>query len=109
MTMSKFQEVALTDETTVGVERAEGVTECASVQEDENGKKTWTITAFTEQGIISKKCQDGIIISQWELKYKNSEDAKKVWDFLAEFDKDDDLKFAGSKSFWEVFLSGEIQ
>lgn len=109
MAMSKFQEVALTDETTVGVERAEGITECASVQEDENGKKTWTITAFTEQGIISKKCQDGIIISQWELKYKNSEDAKKVWDFLAEFDKDADLKFAGSKSFWEAFLSGEIQ
>ena len=109
MAMSKFQEVALTDETTVGVERAEGVTECASVQEDENGKKTWTITAFTEQGIISKKYQDGKIISQWELKYKNPQEAKKVWDFLAEFDKDDDLKFAGSKSFWEAFLSGEIQ
>ena len=109
MAMSKFQEVALTDETTVGVERAEGVTECASVQEDENGKKTWTITAFTEQGIISKKYQDGKIISQWELKYKNPQEAKKVWDFLAEFDKDDDLKFAGSKSFWEAFLSGKIQ
>lgn len=39
------------------------------------------------------------------MKYKNPEDAEKVWDFLARFDKDADLKFAGSKEFWENFLS----
>lgn len=105
MAMPKYQELMLLGDTTVGVERAEGVTECATASEDENNKKVWTITAFTAQGIVSKKYQDGKIISHWEMKYKNPEDAEKVWDFLARFDKDADLKFAGSKEFWENFLS----
>ena len=48
--MSKYEEIMLTDTTTVGVSRTEGVTECATVEGDENKEKVWTITAFTEQG-----------------------------------------------------------
>ena len=53
---------------------------------------------------MSKKIKDGQVISQWELTYKNPEDAQKVWDFLEHFDKDADLKFAGLQEFWEKFL-----
>ena len=44
----------------------------------------------------------------WRIDYKNSDDYKKVWDFLGKFDKDADLKFSGEKSFWEDFLSDKI-
>lgn len=102
--MSKYQEVMLVNDTEVGIDRMEGATECASVSEDEKKEKVWTITAFTEQGIVSKKIKDGQVISQWELTYKNPEDAQKVRDFLEHFDKDADLKFAGLQEFWEKFL-----
>lgn len=106
--MSKYEEVMLTDETTVGVTSSKGVTECASVEEDENKEKVWTITAFTEQGIVSNKCQNGEIISSWEIKYNNPDDAKRVEDFINSFAKDADLKFSGSKEFWEMFLSDNL-
>lgn len=108
MAMSKYQEVMLVDDTTVGVGKTEGATECATVAEDEKNEKVWTITAFTEQGIESKKIQDGKVISQWKLNYKNPEDAEKVWDFLEHFDKDADLKFSGSQEFWEEFLTENV-
>ena len=107
--MSKYEEIMLTDTTTVGVSRTEGVTECATVEEDENKEKVWTITAFTEQGIVSNKCQNGEIISSWEIKYNNPSDAKRVEDFINSFAKDVDLKFSGSKEFWEMFLSENLE
>lgn len=107
--MSKYEEIMLTDTTTVGVSRTEGVTECATVEEDENKEKVWTITAFTEQGIVSNKCQNGGIISSWEIKYNNPSDAKRVEDFINSFAKDVDLKFSGSKEFWEMFLSENLE
>ena len=107
--LSKAQELALTGDTTTGISETENAKECATLDESDGKKKTWTITAFTEQGIICSECTDGVTRELWRLEYKNPEDCQKVWDYLGQFDKDDDLKFAGSKSFWEAFLSGEIQ
>ena len=67
MAMSKYQEVMLTGETTSGVRESDGITEYASVSKSDEDKDVWTITAFTEQGIMSNKCKDGQIISHWEL------------------------------------------
>lgn len=106
--ISKYEEVMLTDNITVGVAKTEGVTECASVEEDDDKEKVWTITTFGKDGIISNKCQNGKIISHWELKYENPNDAKKVQDFLDRFEKDANLIFSGSKDFWEEFLNSDM-
>lgn len=105
--LSKFEEVQLTGTTTVGVSQIDTGTECASVEEDDNKEKVWTVTAFTEEGIVSNKCQNGKIIDGWELKYTNPDDAKKVQDYLNRLDKEVDLNFSGSKDFWEEFLNKE--
>lgn len=106
--LSKLQEVQLTDNTAVGVSSANGVTECASVEEDEKKEKVWTITCISEDGISSKKCQNGKVLSEWEIKYSNPKDRKSVEDFIAEFKSDANLKFAGIKDFWIDFLKGNI-
>lgn len=105
--LTKAQEMALTGETSVGISATETVKECASLEEEEN-KKVWTITAFTEQGIISNKYVDGVITEHWEMSYKGPEDYRRVTEFLEKFDKDADLKFAGSQKFWEDFLAGRL-
>ena len=106
--ISKFQEVQLTYTTQVGTSQVNGVTECASVEEDDNNEKVWTITAFTEHGIICKKTQGGKEISSWEITYKSSGDAQRVWEFINAFDKEADVRFAGSKEFWEAFLTENL-
>ena len=53
--LSRFEEVQLTGTTTVGVSQTDTGTECASVEEDENKEKVWTITAFGEDGIVSTR------------------------------------------------------
>ena len=111
--LSKLQEVQLTDSTTVGVSSTRGATECASVDdasvdEEENKEKVWTITCIGKDGISSKKCQNGKVLSSWELKYDNPDDAKRVEDFIAGFKKDENLKFAGIKEFWNMFLKGSV-
>ena len=102
--LGRFEEVQLTGTTTVGISQTDTVTECASVKEDENKEKIWTITVFGEDGIVSTRCQNGKILDRWEIKYTNPGDAKKVQDFLDRFDKDANLTFSGSKDFWEEFL-----
>ena len=102
--LGRFEEVQLTGTTTVGISQTDTVTECASVEEDENKEKIWTITVFGEDGIVSTRCQNGKILDRWEIKYTNPGDAKKVQDFLDRFDKDANLTFSGSKDFWEEFL-----
>lgn len=105
MAMSKFQEVQLTGDTSEGVTKTEGTTECATSDEDKNGDVVWTVTAFTPDGIISKKFKNGKEIECWEIKYDNPSDAQKVWDYLNQFDDDTDWTFAGEKAFWQEFLS----
>lgn len=107
--LSKSQEIGLTGSTTAGISNTENVKECASPSENESKEKEWIITAFGDQGIICKRCSmDGKSETLWTLDYKNSSDAKKVWDFLDRFEKETDLKFAGNKSFWEDFLEDKV-
>ena len=106
--LSKLQEVQLMDNATVGISQNGAVTECTSVKENENKEKVWTITAFTENGIVSNKCQNGKIIDSWEIKYSNPNDAKQVQELLNFFDKDANLIFSGSKNFWEDFLRNNM-
>ena len=108
MAMSKFQELQVTDSTTVGVSTTNGVTECASVDEKDDKDKVWTITAFGADGISSQRCQNGKILDSWEIKFKNQGDAKRVNDFISQFSKDADLKFAGSKEFWTDFIDNNL-
>lgn len=106
--LSKLQEVQLTDNTAVGVSAANGVTECASVEEDEKKDKVWTITCLGGDGISSKKCKNGKVLSEWEIKYSTPKDRRNVEDLIAGFKSDANLKFAGIKDFWIDFLKGNI-
>ena len=106
--LSKYQEVQLVGSISVGVSYTDTTTECASVEEDDEKEKVWTITCIGSDGISSKKCQNGKVLSSWELKYESSEDAKRVDEFLAEFKNDENLRFAGIKDFWTLFLKGDI-
>lgn len=103
--LSKAQEIAIIGDTSVGIGKIENLRESVSVTEDEDKKKIWTITTYTEQGIICNQSTEGITKELWHLDYQNPDDAKRVWEFLAEFDKNADLAFAGKKVFWENFLS----
>lgn len=102
--LSKYQEVQLVGTTSVGVSYTSAATECASVDEDDKKEKVWTITCIGADGISSKKCQNGTVLSSWELKYESPEDAKRVDDFIAGFKKDENLRFAGMKDFWTKFF-----
>lgn len=105
--LTKTQEILLTGDTTTGVSEIGNTRECASVN-DEDGEKTWTITAFGPDGIICNQCRGGVTKELWRIDYKNSGDAQKVWDFLDRLNKNVDLKFAGSMQFWEDFLAGRV-
>lgn len=105
--LTKSQEIALVGDTTIGISEAQNAKEVVTVDE-EDGEKTWTITCFSEDGIICNQSRNGETTELWRLDYKNKDDYKKVWDFLNGFDKDADLKFSGSKEFWEDFLAGNI-
>ena len=105
---TKVQELALTGSTEEGVSSVDGTTECASVENIGEAKTTWTVTAFSEDGIICKQFKDGEETELWRMSYKHEGDYKKITDFLNTFDKKADFKFASSKSFWEDFLDGKI-
>lgn len=63
--LTKAQELALTGNTTTGMSESENVRECASLDENDEKKKTWTITAFTEQDIICSQSTDGVTRELW--------------------------------------------
>lgn len=105
--LSKTQEILLMGDTVTGISDTENLKECASLSEEK--EKTWIITAFGADGIICKECKVGKESRElWRIDYKNKSDAKKVWDFIERFGKDDDLKFAGNKNFWEDFLADKV-
>ncbi len=105
---TKQQELALTGSTQEGISSTDGVTECASAEDIGDVKTTWTITAFSEDGIVCTQFKDGEKTELWRMSYKHKGDYEKVTDFLNTFDKNADYKFASSKSFWEDFLDGKI-
>ena len=104
--LPKYQEARLIGDTSVGVSYTGTTIECASFEEGDEKKKIWTITCVDAEGISSKKCQNGKVLSSWQLKYKSSEDANRVDEFLAEFKNDENLRFTGIKVFWTMFLGG---
>lgn len=106
--LTKEQELALTGSTSTGVSSTDGVTECASAEDIGDAKTTWTVTVFTEDGITCTQFKDGVKTELWRMSYKHKGDYEKITDFLNSFDKNFDLKFASSKSFWEDFLDGKI-
>lgn len=106
--LSKYQEIQLIGSTTVGMSYTDATTECASTEEDDEKEKVWTITCISADGISSKRCQGGKVLSNWELKYESPEDAKRVDEFIAGFKSDENLRFAGMKDFWTAFLRGNI-
>ncbi len=60
-------------------------------------------------GIVGAETdEDGITKELWRLDYQNAGDAGKVWSFLSGMEKDADFGFAGTKSFWENFLTEGI-
>jgi hypothetical protein len=103
--LTKSQELALTGETTTGISGTGDTRECATVEENENKEKTWTITAFTEQGITCTQSKNGVSTELWRIDYQNADDYQKVWDYLDQLDEDADVSFVSNKSFWEDFLS----
>lgn len=105
--ISKYQEIRLTDSTTIGTLSSNGVIECASC-ENSGDNKVWTITCIGKDGISSKKCQNGKEFDIWEIKFFNSDDAPRVKDFIAGFEKDANLRFAGTREFWTAFLNGNV-
>lgn len=106
--LTKTQEMALFGDTTVGISSNESVRECASLEKNDEDR-VWTITAFSEDGIICKQGKKGETLKElWRIDYKNPDDAKRVQDFLDKFDKDANLIFSGSKDFWEEFLTGNV-
>lgn len=106
--LTKEQELALTGSTDDGIRTIDGVTECASAEDIGDVKTTWTVTAFSEDGIICKQFKDDEETELWRMSYKHKGDYEKVTDFLNSFDENADYKFASSKSFWEDFLDGKI-
>lgn len=106
--LTKSQEIALMGDTTEGISEVGTVREYARAKEDEE-KKTWIITAFTDHGIMCKECtKGGESRDLWSIEYKNPGDYKKVWDFLDRFEKDSSFEFAGNRSFWIDFLAGRV-
>ncbi len=108
--ISRLQEVLLTGNTRTGISKTEKVTECVSCKEGESPDKDtiWTVTCFGADGIISNRCQNGEILDSWEIKYKNPQDAQRVWDYLAQFDPDEEVPNSGDMEFWLKFLSYEV-
>ena len=103
--LSKSQELMLTGDTTEGVSKTEGATESASC-DDESGEKVWTVTAYTEQGIICKEFKDGVGTLLWQIDFKNPTDYNKVMDYLDNEKEEDILKYARNKEFWEKLIWG---
>lgn len=103
--LSKSQELMLTGDTTEGVSKTEGATESASC-DDESGEKVWTVTAYTEQGIICKEFKGGVGTLLWQIDFKNPTDYNKVMDYLDNEKEEDILKYARDKEFWEKLIWG---
>ena len=101
--LTKTQELLLTGSTSQGVSETSDTKEAASLKENDDDV-TWTITAFTPDGIICSEFKNGERHELWSINYNKSGDCKRVWDFLDRFD----LKFASNKSFWEAFLAGNV-
>lgn len=103
--LSKSQEIMLTGDTTEGIRKTGSTAESASC-DDESGEKVWTVTAYTEQGIICKEFKDGVGTLLWQIDFKSPADYNKVMDYLDNEKEEDILKYAKDKEFWEKLIWG---
>ena len=78
-----------------------------AIYSNDNGTQNDTYyTFYSQDGIYCKKQdQSGF---EWEIKFTDSDQYKKVMDFLQDFDTQDNLLFASHENFWQEFLSGQI-
>lgn len=65
------------------------------------------ITWYTEEGIFCRKAGQSQGY-EWSVRFESREDYLKVMEFLKRFNKEDDMRFAAHKDFWEHFLKDEI-
>ncbi|MCM1288063.1 MAG: hypothetical protein NC240_07095 [Clostridium sp.] len=74
---------------------------------DNEGEQTLYITCYTEEGIFCRQQgqTDGFL---WSIKYSERSQYEKVTNFLNNFDRGDNLRFASHENFWRDFLSDTL-
>lgn len=76
--------------------------------ENEEADKTLYITWYNEDGIFCRKA--GVTEGyEWTINFDGSKQYQMVDEFMKQFDKDDNLRFASNQKFWQDFLGGTIE
>lgn len=75
--------------------------------EDGEADGTTYIMWYNEDGMFCRKAgvTDGY---EWIISFDSLKQYQMVDDFMKQFDKDDNLKFASNQKFWQDFLGGTI-
>lgn len=86
-------------------------TKCSIPDKSGNGEKEWYITMYTEDGIYCKKLGKIGEVQEylWTIKLDDIQQYKKIMNFIEEYDKGGDWRFAANESFWREFLKGETE
>ena len=81
-------------------------TSCTYPIDSSNGEDVLHITWYTEEGIYCRKAgqTEGY---EWCIPFENKEQYDKVMEYIGQFPKDSDWRFASQESFWQEFLYGE--
>lgn len=81
-------------------------TSCTYPIGSSNGEDVLHITWYTEEGIYCRKAgqTEGY---EWCIPFENKEQYDKVMEYIGQFPKDSDWRFASQESFWQEFLYGE--
>ncbi len=64
------------------------------------------IICYSAEGISCKKAGEAEDV--WNIPFDKEGQYERVREFLHRFDREENLRFASSKSFWEDFLSGKL-
>ena len=82
-------------------------TSCTYPTDSSNGEDVLHITWYTEEGIYCRKAgqTEGY---EWCIPFENKEQYDKVMEYIGQFPKDSDWRFASQEGFWKEFLYGEI-
>lgn len=75
--------------------------------EDGEADGTMYIMWYNEDGMFCRKAgvTDGY---EWTISFDSLRQYQMVDDFMKQFDKDDNLKFASNQKFWQDFIGGTI-
>ena len=82
-------------------------TRCTYPSADEEKEDTMYITWYTQDGIFCRKAgqTQGY---EWMIIFEDSTQYDNVMNFLEQFPKEANLRFAAHENFWQDFLSGEL-